>query len=286
MQSEKVEQAQQLPDSRTASGSPDRFGYSWDRFPEPTEAQEEQFRRWTAVLGSNGWFGKRIFDVGCGAGRNSLWAMRSGASGGVAIDVDDRSLQHAVENLKDYSTLKVEKKSIYDVGFDQEFDIAFSIGVIHHLVDPETALLRMAAAVKPGGHVLIWLYGFENNEWIVRWWDPLRRWLFSRMPLPLVHLIAGSLASVLWCWLRLGWGRGPYMRQLRAYSFLHLRHIVFDHMVPRIARYYRREEAVRLVERAGLRIEKVDWVNEMSWTILSVKGDASQYTVSEREDHS
>lgn len=274
MHDKQAEKIQQPMDARTASGSPDRFGYSWNRFSEPTEAQEEQFHRWTAVLGTNGWLGKRILDVGCGAGRNSLWAMRSGASGGVAIDVDDRSLQHAAENLKEFSTLKVEKKSIYDVGFDQEFDIAFSIGVIHHLTDPETALLRMVAAVKPGGQVLIWLYGFENNEWIVRWWDPLRRLIFSRMPLRLAHFIAGSLASVLWCWLRLGMGRGPYMRQLRAFNFLHLRHIVFDHMVPSTARYYRREEAVCLVERVGLRIEKVDWVNDMSWTILSVKGDA------------
>ena len=33
----------------------------------------------------------------------------------------------------------------------------------------------LAETVKPGGTVLVWLYGHENNEWLVRFFDPLRR---------------------------------------------------------------------------------------------------------------
>ena len=48
--------------------------------------------------------------------------------------------------------------SAYDLPFEGRFDLAFSIGVIHHLEYPQRALERMACAVKPGGRVLIWVY--------------------------------------------------------------------------------------------------------------------------------
>jgi hypothetical protein len=51
----------------TASGSSDRFGYSWQHFSELTEDQREQFRRWTALLGTSEWRGRSFLDAGCGA---------------------------------------------------------------------------------------------------------------------------------------------------------------------------------------------------------------------------
>jgi hypothetical protein len=45
----------------------------------------------------------------------------------------------------------------------------------------------MAAAAKPGGRVLIWVYGAENNGWIVNLLTPLRQALFSRLPIGFVH---------------------------------------------------------------------------------------------------
>ena len=63
-----------------ASGSPERFGYSWQAFADLSPAQFEQFRRWTALLGPDDWKGKSFLDVGCRGGRNSRWALDSGAA--------------------------------------------------------------------------------------------------------------------------------------------------------------------------------------------------------------
>ena len=83
----------------TITGSSARFGYSWDAFSELTPEQEEQFRRWTVLLDpDDGWQGLRFLDVGCGAGRNSYWAMKYGAASGTAIDVDETSLAAARRN--------------------------------------------------------------------------------------------------------------------------------------------------------------------------------------------
>ena len=63
--------------------------------------------RWTAALPRNVWKGAQILDAGCGIGRNSHWAMLEGAAGGVAFDIDDRSLALARKNLKSYPTINV-----------------------------------------------------------------------------------------------------------------------------------------------------------------------------------
>jgi len=251
------------------AGSPDRFGYSWERFSTPTPEQEEQFRRWTALIDPEiGWRGKRILDVGCGAGRNSFWALKYGAAGGLAIDVDERSLDAARNNLAGYPDMEVRFESIYELKERQAFDLAFSIGVIHHLEEPELAVRQMAAAVKPGGTVLIWVYGYENMEFYVHVLQPLRQLLFSRLPLAWVSALAHVPTALLWTGLRLlprGWLGLEYLRLLRGFPYSHLHHIIFDQMLPRIAHYWKREEVLDLMARSGLREVRILHVNGMSW---------------------
>lgn len=255
---------------RTELGSPERFGYSWNEYGEILPEHEEQFRRWTAVDPSF-WRNKRFLDGGCGIGRNSYWPMSYGALGGLAIDLDERTLAHAMQNLSRFPTVEVRRQSLYDVTEKDSFDVSFSIGVIHHLEYPNRAVESMVAATKPGGTVLVWLYGRENNGWIVNFADPLRKALFSRLPLWLVHTLSFPLTAVLWLLLRSGFGRIEYFRLLRTLSFNHQRAIVFDHMIPKIARYYTREEATSLLAEAGLEDIEAFWVNEMSWTVIGRK---------------
>jgi hypothetical protein len=101
--------------------------------------------------------------------------------------------------------------------------------------------------------------------------NPLRRALFSRLPLKLVDALSWPLTAVLWCALRLGSLRGPYYRLIRGFSFEHLKAIVFDHMIPRIALYYTRAEAEGLLARAGLGDLRSTWVNKNSWCVIGRK---------------
>ena len=253
------------------SGSPDRFGYEWAEYAELRPVYEEQFQRWTALMAREDWRGRRFLDVGCGMGRNSHWPMTYEASGGAAIDVDDRSLASAKRTLARWPTVEVRKMSAYEVDFDSAFDIVFSIGVIHHLADPQTALRQMTRAAKPGGKVMIWVYGYENNEWIVRWFDPLRKLLFARLPIGVTHFLSTLLTAVLWLLLRLGMDRLEYFRLIRTFTFRHLRSIVFDQMLPRIANYWRRDEVETLMRQAGLTDIRIEPVNNMSWSAVGVR---------------
>jgi len=254
-----------------ARGSPERFGYSWDHYADILPDHEEQFRRWTQPLEKADWTGKRILDGGCGIGRNTYWPMRYGAASALAIDVDDRTLARARANLREFPTVEVRHQSIYELPEQDEFDIAFSIGVIHHLQSPEAAVARMARAVKPGGRVLVWLYGRENNGWIVNFADPIRIGLLSRLPLGMVHALSWPATALLWAFLKLNLGSLAYFKLLRGFSFAHLRAIVFDHMIPKIALYYRRDQAVALLAGAGLEDVETVWVNQMSWAVTGIK---------------
>ena len=139
-------------------GSPDRFGYEWDAYAEILPEHEEQFRRWTAPLSLEDWWGKDFLDVGCGMGRNSFWPLKYGASSGVAVDIDERSLQTARRNLRSFPTMQVMSTSVYDLPFKDRFDLAFSIGVIHHLEYPERALKKMAGGQtgRPRRNLGLW----------------------------------------------------------------------------------------------------------------------------------
>jgi SAM-dependent methyltransferase len=258
-----------------SAGSPDRFGYEWHRYDEMRPEYEEQFRGWTVHLGPVDWRGKFFLDVGCGTGRNSYWPMTYCADGGKAIDVDDASLAVARRNLAPFPAVTVEKKSAYEIDESGAYDIVFSIGVIHHLQFPERAIAQMVRAAKPGGRVLIWVYGYENNEWIVRFFDPLRRALFSRLPIGLVHHLSLYPALALWIVLRLGMGRIGYFELLRRLAFAHMRSIVFDQMLPKIAHYWPRSTVEALLRDAGLADIKLSWVNEMSWSAIGTKPAAA-----------
>lgn len=255
-----------------SQGSPDRFGYSWQRFSHLSPEQEEQFKRWTSPISPiDAWSGVRFLDAGCGAGRNSYWPMSYGAASCVSIDLDDRSLAAAENNLKEFPGAEVRKCSIYDIPYENEFDIAFSIGVIHHLEFPERAIAEMVKATKPGGKVLIWVYGYENMVLFSKVLDPLRKLLFSRLPIGLVRFLALFPTAALWVLLRLGFQPIEYFKMIRRFPFKHLHSIVFDQMLPKIAHYWRKDEALYLLESAHLESLTIQSVNAISWSVMGSK---------------
>jgi len=261
-----------IPHARNdLKGSPDRFGYEWGVYAEILPEHEEQFRRWTAALEPQDWLGKEFLDVGCGIGRNSYWPLKYGAAGGVAVDIDERSLESARRNLKPFPTMRVIRTSAYDLPFEDRFDLAFSIGVIHHLEHPELALERLVQAVKPGGHVLIWVYGRENNLWLILILDLLRRVLFSRLPISVTHHLSLYPALLVWLLVRLGIRPIEYFRLVSKFNFQHLRAIVFDQMLPRIAHYWPRETVAKMMTEAGLVDVRLTWVNQMSWSAIGTR---------------
>lgn len=248
-----------------------RFGYEWDRYAAMTPEYEAQFRNWTYPLAPSDWRGKRVLDAGCGMGRNSYWPLKWGAAAVTAFDYDQRSVARANTTLKEFESVAVLYKSIYDIDWNNEFDTAFSIGVIHHLADPKRALSKLVESLKPGGLLLVWVYSYEGNEWIVRFVDPVRKHVTSKLPLPLVHALAYGCSVPLFVFAKL-FRKTPYLKQLSYYHFWHVHSIVFDQLIPDIANYWRKEEVRDLV--AGLPVSNVTVEmppNNMGWILRATR---------------
>ncbi len=249
-----------------------RFGYEWDRYAAMTPEYEGQFRNWTYPLAPNDWRGKRVLDAGCGMGRNSYWPLKWGASAVTAFDYDPRSVARAKATLKDFSNVEVLYKSIYNIDWQSQFDIVFSIGVVHHLEDPKQAIAKLVEALKPSGLLLVWCYGYEGNEWIVRYVDPVRKHVTSKLPLPLVHALAYLCSVPLYCFVKVFRGPSSYLKQLSTFNFWHLHSIVFDQLIPDVAHYWQKEE----VEALATGLPFTDVVvetppNKMGWILRATK---------------
>ena len=248
-----------------------RFGYEWQRHYTLLPEHGAQFKKWVMPLTQADFAGKRVLDAGCGMGRNSYWALKWGAGEVVAFDADPRTVGAASRNLSQFPNARVLLKSIYDIDWRDEFDIAFSIGVVHHLEDPLAAVRKLASAAKPGGKVAVWLYGYEGNEWIVTFVSPLRRLITSRLPPALLYRLMYAASIPLYLFVKVVPTRSMYLSQLKGFKFRHIHLIVFDHFLPSIARYYRREEAVALLADAGLTDIVSTHCNNISWMVIGTK---------------
>ncbi|MBI5596388.1 MAG: class I SAM-dependent methyltransferase [Elusimicrobia bacterium] len=253
-----------------SGGTEEAFGFAWDFYHEIIPLHKEQFEGWITPLPLSFFAGKRFLDAGCGIGRNSLWALEAGAASGRAFDFDPRTVAVARRNLAGHPSCAVDLCSIYDLEAGGGFDIAFCIGVLQHLQRPKDAVRRLVDALEPGGTLILWVYAREGNEGYLRWADPLRHYVTSRIHPALTLALARALTALLWLRLRLP-SRDRYLGLLAKRSFRHMEAMVFDQLLPHISHYWSRPEVLSLVEGLPVRVRHLTHTHAMSWTLVAEK---------------
>jgi SAM-dependent methyltransferase len=245
------------------------FGWEWQTFRHLPADEQKQFLDWIHPLGAEFFVDKVVLDAGCGMGRFAVASAAFGARDVLAIDLSD-AVEAAAENARDRANVHVVQADIHHLPLRPgSADFAFCIGVLHHLPEPERGFRCLVDQVKPGGAVFAWVYGRENNGWLVRVVNPIRERVASRLPrrmlLRLSFVLAlglhplGKLARL--CPLPYR----AYLRWLGEYGFRHTHHVVFDHLVAPTAFYIRRDEFAAWFTRAGLGSPSLTWRNRNSW---------------------
>ena len=247
-----------------------RFGFEWDRYDGFFPHYEEQFRGWIEPLEPQDFADCDVLDAGCGMGRNAFWAARWGARSVVAVDQAELAVNSARKVLEGVPGARVERESIYEMPYEDAFDVVFSIGVVHHLEFPRRAVERLVRALRPGGRLVVWLYGHEGNEAWVRFFRTAHP-VLRRLPPALVHGLAYCVSVPIFLGLRLPLPKSPYLARVCRYPFAHLHKIVFDQLLPDLAHYYRRYEVEELFAGLPLSSVAIHHNRGYSWTVVGEK---------------
>jgi SAM-dependent methyltransferase len=135
------------------------------------------------ILARNGWDDtaslssfledkETILDAGCGNGRVTA-LLSTYSPDGAALHAWDVNEDAAVVNLAGFQNIKVEHADLsQDLLPRGMFDFIYCQEVLHHLPNPEESLGRLAARLKPGGVIAVYVYGIKHpfrefsDEWI------------------------------------------------------------------------------------------------------------------------
>lgn len=100
--------------------------------------------------------GKKILELGCGAGEASVYFAKKGAIV-TATDISSGMLAVVDALARKYGVLVITKQCYsHTIPFrDEEFDIVYAANLLHH-VDIESALKEIKRVLKTGGSFVAW----------------------------------------------------------------------------------------------------------------------------------
>ncbi len=252
------------------------FGWEWNRFSELAARYRRQFLDWIRPVDPAFFRGKSVLEGGCGKGRHTALAAQFGARAVIGLDLSD-AVEPAWQNTRQYPNAHIVQGDILRPPVKRAFDYAFSVGVLHHLPDPEEGFRALVSRICPGGHISAWVYGREGNGWIVHLVNPLREKVTSRLPFRVLDALAAVVTVPVWGATKLVYGPtgghlgrhvlpyGPYLAYIADFPYGEQRHIVFDHLVAPVAFYIRRDEFAGWFDRAGLEEVIIEQHNANSW---------------------
>ena len=130
------------------------------------------------------WRGKKVLEVGCGAGTDLLQFARAGANV-MGVDISSHSVTLTKKRLELYGLeADIRQADSENLPFPpNEFDLVYSWGVIHHTPDTEKAISEIHRVLKPGGNILIMIYN-KNSINVLKhylWNGPYKGKIFASL---------------------------------------------------------------------------------------------------------
>lgn len=252
------------------------FGRQWTAYPQLDAGwltEDEFFSSITPPFVSRDQLrGKTVADIGSGSGAIVLQLLDAQPERIYAVEpskamlVLKRNTAHAAERIE---YLNVPGS---DLPPELELDYVFSVGVIHHIPDPLPTLRAAFHALKPGGCLLIWLYGREGNELYLFFANALRA-LTVKMPHRVLHLLAVALSPLLTLYISLCRFLPLPMRAYMRNVLVKLdagqrRTTIYDQLNPHYTKYYRRAEGEALLAESGFTDIQIRHREGYSWTVF------------------
>ncbi len=177
------------------------------------------------------WQGKRVLEIGCGIGTDTISFARNGAQV-TAVDLTEKSLELArqrarVFGLDDRATfLQANAEKLSDYVAVEPYDLVYSFGVIHHTPHPDRVLEEIRKYVTPESTVKIMVY--NRWSWKVLWilfiYGKGQFWKLNR-------LIAEYSEAQTGCPVTYSYSRTSGRRWLEQHGF-RVTDVMVDHIFP------------------------------------------------------
>ena len=262
------------------------FGDEWSRFDQSALSEEELGKIFDNYFELFPW--EKLsretigFDLGCGSGR---WARLVAPRVGKLhlIDASADALTIAKRNLQDADNCEFHHASVEEIPLEDNFcDFGYSLGVLHHIPDPEAGLRACVAKLKKGAPFLLYLYyRFDNRPaWFRMIWkaSDVVRQMVSKMPYSLRFGASQIFAAIIYLPLarsakvleKVGLRvENLPLSQYRNNSFYTMRTDALDRFGTRLEKRFTREEIRKLMENCGL--ENIKFSEITFWTAVGFK---------------
>jgi SAM-dependent methyltransferase len=252
--------------SRIQKNTKESFAYQWLRYDVQDDREDREIFLSDSQLSEKELRDKLILDAGCGMGRYTRIASQMG---GEVIGVDlSQSIMKAYQKTLDNPYVHIIQGDLLHLPFTaKQFDIIYSLGVLHHTPDPQHAFSNLVQCLKEKGIISIWVYGtagkyrdfktnplrVERRKYItsdliqrIHWFIVAARELLSntvrllttRMYLPLLYLLCYPLAAL---------GKIPFFKYLTASVHTNWRVRLqenFDWFSPQYQSHHTKEEVL------------------------------------------
>lgn len=254
----------------------ENFGAQWLEFDHVEGHHAQQFLDWIAPVTPDFIRGKLVVEGGCGKGRHTRLIGEWGARDVIGVDLS-QAVEAAYKNTRDLPNVHIIQADIYRLPLRPVFEYAFSVGVLHHLPDPRAGFASLTTRLKAGGAISAWVYGRENNGWIVHIVNPIREHITSKMPMRMLYALSYVPTAILYLALKLVYAPlentplsrrlfyADYLTYIAKFPFREIHNIVHDHLTAPVAFYIPREEFAEWFAEARAEKAEIHWHNQNSW---------------------
>jgi len=134
------------------------FGYEWLRYDVNLKKEDREVFLRDSQIPEEEFMDKIILDAGCGMGR---YTRIAGNMGDEIIGVDlSQSILKAYQITRDNPFAHIVQGDVLRLPFrEKQFDIIYSMGVLHHTPNAKKAFLNLTKFLRKGGFISIWVYG-------------------------------------------------------------------------------------------------------------------------------
>jgi len=118
------------------------------------------------------WRGKKVLEIGCGIGTDTINFARAGAKV-TAVDLSDESLRLARQRAEVFGLeaqiafIQANAESLSDYVPVEPYDLVYSFGVIHHTPHPEKVISQIRRYMRQGSLFKFMVY--HKLSWKVLW---------------------------------------------------------------------------------------------------------------------